>query len=84
MPGTRMCSGGEAQVFTFSGNVFSFSGEVFTFWGDVFSLVANVFSEEGRGQGRKARILSFGRRRTGLRGGGDVSTLSGKCVPFFA
>ena len=35
-----MCSGGEAQVFTFSGNVFSF-------WGDVFSLAAHVFSFQG-------------------------------------
>ncbi len=62
----RMCSGGQTQVFTFSGNVFSFWGDVFTFWGDVFSLAANVFSEEvERGERRE---VSRGRAE----GGGEM------------
>ena len=63
-PGSRMCSGGQAHVFTFSGDVFSFWGDVFSlaanvfsFRGDVFSLAANVFSEEGeRGERRGVRV----------------------------
>ena len=54
------CSGGQANVFTFSGDVFTFRANAFSFWGDVFSLAANVFSEEvARGERSvPARALS--------------------------
>ena len=96
-PDTRMCSGGKADVFTFSGDVFTFRANAFSFWGDVFSLAANVFSKEGqRGEGREVGRKqgrgcgsagsgqALARRRTGFRGRGDVSTLSGECVQFLA
>ena len=80
------------DVFSFCPDVFSFCPDVFSFRPDVFTFRPNVFTFEGHvfsfGQCASSRTAPLrqaqGKLGKGLRGRGDVSTLSGQCVQFWA
>ena len=83
-----MCSVDEGNVFSFEANVFSFWPDVFTFRLNVFTFEGQVFSiRRNAAPSRSPFDRLFGSLRAGLRGrrdDGDVSTLLGQCVQFWA